>query len=226
MVDKIIAFALKEVGTKESNNGDDKYIKYYNSIAGTNLSMYVAWCCIFVIYVLRKCGVTKAVVPTMCSCTKLMNWFKSKNLFGSKPVVGALIFYDWDNDKSISEHVGIVQKIVSGYVHVFEGNYSDSVKIRKIKLTDSSIIGYAYPTYLSDVNPYTVPTRVIKLGCKGNDVKWVQYALNMTIKSGLDIDGNCGTLTVGAIRQFQTKYKLTIDGICGPETRKAMLSIL
>lgn len=72
------------------------------------------------------------------------------------------------------------------------------------------------------VNPYTEPTRTIKRGCKGNGVKWVQWHLNRLGydlgKSG--IDGDCGPTTVASIKSFQEQVGITVDGLCGNNTRK------
>jgi len=70
-------------------------------------------------------------------------------------------------------------------------------------------------------NPYTEPTKAVRYNSKGNDVRWMQYALN---KKGahLTIDGVAGPNTINALRDFQLKAGLTVDGICGENTRKAL----
>lgn len=70
-------------------------------------------------------------------------------------------------------------------------------------------------------NPYTEPTRNIKKGCKGEDVKWVQFELK---ESGYDIkiDGIYGSASEKACKSFQTSAKLLVDGIVGKNTRNAM----
>ncbi len=80
--------------------------------------------------------------------------------------------------------------------------------------------------------PYPVPTRNIHKGCKGEDVKWVQYEL---IKAGitkvvvngkvknLTVDGKCGEITDAAIKVYQNQYNLKVDGDCGPVTRGVLL---
>jgi hypothetical protein len=70
-------------------------------------------------------------------------------------------------------------------------------------------------------NPYTKPTRTLKKGCTGMDVKWLQFEL---VEAGytLDIDGDFGSKTDKALRKFQQSAKLDVDGKCGPETRKAL----
>jgi len=66
--------------------------------------------------------------------------------------------------------------------------------------------------------PYPVPTRTLRILCKGNDVKWAQWQLNQR-GYGLTIDGDYGAKTRGAVRSFQGKNGLTADGIIGPKTR-------
>lgn len=70
-------------------------------------------------------------------------------------------------------------------------------------------------------NPYTEPTRTLKKGCTGQDVKWLQYEL---VEAGytLTIDGDFGSKTNKALLAFQKSAKLEQDGKCGPATRKAL----
>ncbi|MBQ9607260.1 MAG: peptidoglycan-binding protein, partial [Lachnospiraceae bacterium] len=68
-------------------------------------------------------------------------------------------------------------------------------------------------------NPYTEPSKSVRLGSKGNDVRWLQYELN---RHGykLIVDGSAGNLTIGTVMDFQRTHGLTPDGICGPATRE------
>jgi hypothetical protein len=82
-------------------------------------------------------------------------------------------------------------------------------------------------------NPYNTPTETIKLGMSGEGVKWVQYEL---INDGitevevggvikiLSIDGSCGKITDAAIRVYQDKHGLLVDGKVGPATRKSFMN--
>lgn len=72
-------------------------------------------------------------------------------------------------------------------------------------------------------NPYTTPTIDLKKGSTGQNVKWLQWEL---IEAGYDvlIDGDFGDKTLAALKSFQQSSKLVVDGICGPITRKALLS--
>lgn len=70
-------------------------------------------------------------------------------------------------------------------------------------------------------NPYTEPTKNVKLNTRGNDARWVQVALG---RKGykLVVDGICGEKTIAALKDFQSKNNLVVDGICGEKTRAAL----
>ena len=71
-------------------------------------------------------------------------------------------------------------------------------------------------------NPYTKPTRTIKLWCTGKDVKWVQYALNREGYNCGNVDGIFGNGTKKQVIAFQKAKKLDADGIVGSKTREAL----
>lgn len=63
--------------------------------------------------------------------------------------------------------------------------------------------------------------RNIKRGHVGADVKRLQAALNEN-GYNLEVDGIFGIATDAALRDYQSKNKLIIDGICGAATRGAL----
>ena len=72
-------------------------------------------------------------------------------------------------------------------------------------------------------NPYNEPTKNVRYGSRGNDVRWLQVELN---RKGykLTVDGSAGPKTIDALIDFQEKNGLTPDGICGKLTRAALKS--
>ena len=91
-------------------------------------------------------------------------------------------------------------------------------------ITDAQIATAAvYPT-----SPYTgtLPTKTVKSGSKGSDVKAVQNFLNWCMRSGLKVDGSCGKKTVSAIKKFQKQYKLKVDGSFGTQSRAKAKQII
>lgn len=72
-----------------------------------------------------------------------------------------------------------------------------------------------------DVDPKKLPT--LERGDKGRFVERVQQGLN---RHGFDpgaIDGEFGDATQKAVREFQKKQRLDVDGVVGPRTWKALL---
>ena len=63
-------------------------------------------------------------------------------------------------------------------------------------------------------------------GDKGDAVKTLQKNLNTTINAGLIVDGDFGKATETAVKNFQKKYKLTVDGIWGSASQKKMNEVL
>ena len=64
--------------------------------------------------------------------------------------------------------------------------------------------------------------QTLKNGSKGTDVKTLQEALNKAGGYGLATDGIFGAKTEAAVRDFQKKNKLGVDGIVGPQTWTAL----
>ena len=71
-------------------------------------------------------------------------------------------------------------------------------------------------------NPYAEPIKAVKAGSKGNDVRWMQYQLNLKGNYKLIIDGQAGDKTIAALKDFQLKSGLNPDGVCGALTRAAL----
>lgn len=71
---------------------------------------------------------------------------------------------------------------------------------------------------------YPEPTRLIANYTTGEDVKWVQEKLKGLGYSlgSYGIDGKYGNTCEASVKQLQQDYALSIDGIVGPDTRKAL----
>ena len=152
---KMLSIAAKEVGVKEPT-GEDKYIKWYNSVYKTGFNMSTPWCCIFVSWVANQAGVPTSIIKHFASCTQMTNWFSGQGLFKKYPAYtpkpGDLIMYDWDKSGD-SDHVGFVESVNGKSVVTIEGNYSDSVKRRTINIATTTIRGFCLPDFpIGDVN--------------------------------------------------------------------------
>lgn len=119
-------------------------------------------------------------------------------------------------------------KVYTDTPHLTSDKYA---KRGGIYLAEGSHVVMALEDGGQEKNPYPEPTRTISKGCKGDDVKWVQWELiedgitEVLIdskKKKVTIDGECGSITDAAIREYQRKHGLTIDGKVGLKTREDM----
>jgi hypothetical protein len=76
-----------------------------------------------------------------------------------------------------------------------------------------------------DPSNFPVPDRTLKKGSTGEDVKWLQAALRK-LGYPAEVDGVFGEETFEALKTFQQDHGLTVDGICGPATRTALIEAL
>ena len=65
----------------------------------------------------------------------------------------------------------------------------------------------------------------LKKGSKGDKVKELQTKLNK-VGNNLVVDGSFGSATEKAVKEFQKKYNLTVDGIAGPNTIKKLDEVI
>lgn len=212
IIEKIISIAKAEIGTCEPT-GDDKYIKVYNALSGAGFNMAVAWCAIFVTWVMYTAGVAKSIVPYFASCDVGMNWFKKKGLWKNAkawggnytPKVGDVIFFSGTYNQNDSTHVGIVTGVSGNTVHTIEGNTSDAVHERSYALDNKYILGYGCPEYgvevvteqsspTSGYDTYTVKkgdtlwgiaTKYLGNGAKYKEIMTLNSLTSTTIHTGL-----------------------------------------
>jgi hypothetical protein len=87
----------------------------------------------------------------------------------------------------------------------------------------------AYRSGVKVVQPKSKPapkkpaktTRLVKQGSRGAHVKMMQTQLN---KNGfkLAVDGIAGPQTIGALKKYQLRSGLQVDGLCGKQSWKAL----
>ena len=113
------------------------------------------WCAATISACAIACGCTD-IIPTECSCGKMIELLKEKNewveLDNFRPSKGDLIFYDWQDtglgdNKGWADHVGMVEELHTNYFTVIEGNYHDGVTRRYVYYNNRFIRGYGHIKY-------------------------------------------------------------------------------
>lgn len=104
--------------------------------------------------------------------------------------------------------------------------YEDNMRNDILKVWSAVLPAKAKP--YTPTTPYTgnLPSKTVKKGSKGADVKAVQTFLNWCIKAGLKTDSYCGSKTTAAIKRFQKQYKIKVDGVFGSQSKKKAQSII
>lgn len=158
---KIVEQAKSWIGCKESDGSHKAIIDVYNSYTprarGYKVQYTDKWCATFVSACSIKCGYTD-IIPPECSCKEMITLLKNINEWEESdsytPSSGDIIFYDWDDttgstkdNTGTPDHVGIVEKVSGTTITVIEGNYSDEVKRRTMKVNGTYIRGYGLPSY-------------------------------------------------------------------------------
>ena len=75
--------------------------------------------------------------------------------------------------------------------------------------------------------PYSEPTQLVRKGSTGEGARWVQWHLRRLGYRGSDgkaieVDGQFGRQSDWALREFQRKNRLVVDGICGQKSREKL----
>lgn len=161
----IVKQAQSWIGYNEGNGTHKRIIDVYNAhrpLARGYVVKYTdAWCATFVSACAIKTGCT-AIIPTECSCEQMIRLFAQLGEWVENdayvPSAGDVIFYDWDDNGSgdctgFSDHVGIVEYVSGDMITVIEGNISNSVGRRKIKVNAKCIRGYGVPRYTTASKP-------------------------------------------------------------------------
>lgn len=145
--DVLVRSAYEFVGTKEKSAGHQTIVDIYNSIVPLPRSYKVTvldpWCAIFVSAMMHISGILDSIPVAECSCTKMLTMFKTNPNYGtvvtvkSDPLMelisyGDLIFYGSKaSPVGESSHVGIVFSGANHEIATIEGNWRNSVYMRR-----------------------------------------------------------------------------------------------
>ena len=158
---KVVETAKKHLGCKEGSKEHHQIIDLFNTVKpdGWKMTYSAAWCAAFATEVLIEAlGATdaKKVAPMSANCDNMIRHAKEMNCWvendAYRPKKAEMVLYDWQDsgvgdNKGGADHVGIVEKVSGDTITVIEGNYSDMVKRRTLKVNGRYIRGYVTPLY-------------------------------------------------------------------------------
>ena len=167
----VVLVALSQLGYHEGNSDADmgggssgtrdfvEYNRIYGKLdnnQGNGVSYGYSWCCAFATWCVKHAGVPVSVVKTEVSCDRLVDWLMANSTYktassGYKPQTGDLIFFkSAGSSRRHAGHIGIVRYCDGSKVYTVEGNTNTyNVAVREYNLTDTYIVGYGVPAYVS-----------------------------------------------------------------------------
>lgn len=195
---EIVSQMQSWVGLKESNGSHKKIIDLYNTLdplpVGYKLKYTDAWCAGTVSAAAQVCKATD-IIPVECSCPRMITKAQKMGIWVEKdshvPQAGDIILYDWNDTGSgdntgSADHVGIVEKIAGKTITVIEGNYSNAVKRRTLKVNGKYIRGYIVPKYKAEEIKVESPEKYTK----------EQFIRDIQKACGATVDGIAGPETL------------------------------
>ena len=224
----VLRIARSQLGVAEDPPGSNQVLyASWSGIPG------LAWCGAFVCWVLDQAGALD--IPRFVWTPSGAQAYEDRGRWDHEPSIGDVVFFTWPGSPRIS-HVGFVEAIRDdGAVVTIEGNTDEAGggtggKVMR-HVRRANMTGFGQPAYtaLAAATPTApaVPMGVakrpmIREGSRGPNVLYLQKRLGShRIDPGPE-DSVFGGRTDRAVREFQRRNRLTVDGICGPHTWAAL----
>ena len=233
-----------QLDSKTANAGYNNFTKYWRDVYPAYQGQ--AWCAAFLSYCFMKTfglAMAKKLLKhwPYVYCPTLGSLF-TKN---ANPKVGDIVIFYRNGTFA---HTGLVTKVKGDRFWTIEGNTSGASGIvangggvcaksyynSKLPGTKFCTPNYSLVTSIvsgdSSTSIPTTPTNTknyLTVGDKGDAVKTLQTKLNK-VGYKLTVDGIYGDNTLKAVKSFQTKYKkeLEVDGVAGKNTISKLDSVI
>ena len=237
--DKVVSYALSQVGYKEGSSNWNKYAQELDSINyfAPQKKQGVAWCNVFVDDVVYnasgkdKSKTQKALYQPSydnlsAACKYAAQYFRNHNAWSKTASVGAQIFFGKQGSET---HTGIVVAVGVSTITTVEGNKGNMVKKCSYSKNDSKIAGYGLIKYDTAPQPPTpTPTKdeyTVKT-VSGDSLRLRKEPTTKSIQVGYIPNGNIieaeaivdgesiGGCTDWALTENGTHYNGATSGYC------------
>ncbi|MDO4483403.1 MAG: peptidoglycan-binding protein [Clostridia bacterium] len=235
----LLDIADEEVGYKEGPHGYSKYGEWSGDPYAQWCAEFVCWC---VDQVDRQHGtqLLNHVYPMYSAQNVGKNWFIKEGRYITRwgnidgwgyqwlkgedkflktgdyiPQPGDWMFFTWTSGTD-TDHVAMVEYCTRKgddiLIHVIEGNNPTSVQRAAYSLYDKSILGYGTVHDVADVT--------MRYPCEGEKVRQFQNKLIYIGAYDGKANGVYGSSTVAAVKTFQQKHGLKVNGIANIATQQ------
>ena len=147
-------------------------------------------------------------------------WVYTGNSTNSHPHIGIVVDSEW-----VVEAQGTRNGVVKTRVTDKKWTYWGLGKGISFDFIPGSKVGEAGKQEASNSGSTTINYPTLRCGTKGDLVVQLQRLLSKD-GSNLEIDGIFGPGTQSAVRAFQKRHGLVVDGIVGPKTWGALLKLI
>ena len=247
---KLLAVAASQIGYSrwsDSQRGT-KYARETQPVFWPRdawlLANGISYCDLFVTWVFWKAfgeDFVRNHLPGGASYNTDYRASKGGRVSKSEAAPGDILVFDWNWATASTNHVGILEKRLSGErFQTIEGNTSVGSsgsqsnggrvarrvrrhdQVRYVLRPDWSKVGGSSESVADRAKPWNSSKTIASLSKA--DVKGIQARL---ADLGYDlgsygVDGSYGRATYDAVGAFQTGGQLCVDGVGGPDTRKAL----
>lgn len=240
---KLINYAQNEIGYHEGANNYNKYAPLWIKAGGWN-AQNQPWCDLWYDVAMIECfGLDLASKLTYqpigsfsALCSASAQFYKNNNAWYTHPEIGDQVFF---YSSGAINHTGLVETVSGNYFTTIEGNSSDMVARRNYYVGNSYVAGFGRPNWAivqigdsstsSAIPSIPIPSipssestiNIYPLIKRGSSKKIAVRAMQKLLDcKGYNlgkwgIDGDFGWDTFQALREFQRKNSLMIDGECG-----------
>ena len=186
---KAVAQIKAWLGYSEADGRYRQIVDLYNAIrpipVGYTLKYSDEWCAATVSAVGQALGMTDVILPE-CSCPRMIALYDARGQWieddAYVPQIGDIIMYDWQDtgvgdNRGNADHVGMVAAVNGTALTIIEGNNSNAVAYRTLKVNGRYIRGYCLPDYASKAtsNPSSA----------GDASEWSREAREWAVSIGL-----------------------------------------
>lgn len=237
---KFVSLCRREIGVRESPPNSNK-VKYNTSYYGREVSgSDYPWCMVYVYEMFKTHSCLSAIGGHKTASTVDMDNFFRENGFKkvgvSECAQGDIVFFDFGYWKKGRGHVGIISEPISNTsFRSIEGNTSVSSNDNGGKVMErtrdvSQVHSIYRPRWENVLLETSIKKRglevifeTLKKGASGWQVKALSHLLNGHGVSNLSHTGYFGDATESAVKKYQTKNDLEVDGIVGVNTWSKLL---
>lgn len=158
---KPVEYLKKYLGIKEGSDKHKEILDVFNNSKKCTYKMTVndSWCATSVSAAFIATGLSDIFPCVECSCQRMIDKAKNAGIWVENdafvPNTGDVIMYDWQDNgigdnTGWADHVGIVVSVIGDSIKVIEGNKSDTVSYRTLKVNGKGIRGYITPKFESE----------------------------------------------------------------------------